>query len=316
MKVVKSFFSIIGALVVTAVLVAVLYCVIRGVNPLALLSGAVGTSARNELVYKNADGKELHINTYPPMRELFGRSPVVIYLHGGGWESGSHVLSGADFEIMNPMRELGITVMSVEYRLTGESTRFPAHIEDVTDAIRYIVSHSEELGIDKDRLCLFGGSAGAHLSLLAALAKDEFRGDRSDDYDIRCVIALSAPMDFVDLSSYPEDDLVLIKEMLRGFLGGSYEQIPDVYRKASPIGYIKKSAPPILMAHGDKDRIVPIAQSDSFYEKGTAAGMNIEYIRVINGNHGLGSDNGQPTSPGVSDIVKTMVAFLLKNLMV
>ena len=221
--------------------------------------------------------------------------------------------------IVNPLSEVGITVVSVGYRLTDEQTKFPAHIEDVTDAIRYVVKQAAELGIDPDRMCTMGASAGAHLSLLAAMAGDQFAADpdlSEIDFDIRCVVAIAGPTDLVDLSVYTPDQRVKINDLLFGFFGARHQEVPDVYAAASPFSYIQAEQPPIFMAHGDMDTLVPIAMPDRFVMLSREAGAKIEYIRVLNGDHSLQPDKGDHTEPEMADVLREMILFVLRTLII
>lgn len=311
-----------------------IYCTIRGFSPLPLLvsvkaSEQVSQTDPNSLpqstlnpisvVYGMVDGKNLEMDVYPPIRSLFRKSPVIIYLHGGSWKGGTHHLSGDEqAEIFNPLREYGMTVVSVGYRLTDEQTKFPAHIEDVTQAIRHLVKHAADYDIDTNRMCTFGASAGAHLALLAAMAEDQFvrHTEFSNvDYRIRCVVSISTPLDFVDLSGYNERDRIKIEALLAGFLGFTYDENASIYAAASPVSYLRDDAPPVLLVHGEKDELIPIVQADTYYEKGKQAGMDITYIRVLNGDHGLQAADDGRTDPDIDDVLRAMLQFLVIHLL-
>ena len=326
--------AILGVTLLIMIGLPMIYCIIRGFSPLPLLVSAktivrVSQTDPNMLpqntqnpipvVYGTVDGKNLEMDIYPPTRSLFRKSPVIIYLHGGSWKGGTHHLSGDEqTDIFNPLREYGMTVVSVGYRLTDKQTKFPAHIEDVTQAIRYLVKHAAEYDLDTNRLCTFGASAGAHLALLAAMAEDQFsrQTDLSDiDYHIRCVVSISTPLDFVDLSGYNDRDRMKIEALLAGFLGFTYEENTSIYAAASPISYLKDDAPPVLLVHGEKDELIPIVQADTYYEKAKQAGMDITYIRVLNGDHGLQAAGNERTDPGIDDILRAMLQFLVIHLL-
>lgn len=319
MKFLKFFAKAAGFLIAAILLTGISYCLFRGFNPFSLFSEPAADNTPAVLQYKEADGEPLVIHFYEPTRRLFRKAPLVVYIHGGAWEQGTHELGEDELDIVNPLREYGVAVASIQYRLTDENNKFPVPINDVTDAIRYLTANAKDLGIDKARICELGGSAGAHLSLLAAFAQDKFHDDlglADITYDIRCIVSLSTPCDFVDLSCYKGEDLVRTNELLTNFLGFTYAQNPEIYVEASPVTYISKNSTPIFMAHGEKDTVVPIIQADNYYAKATAAGMNIEYIRVLNGKHGLGSSDGGSTTPPEDELLKRLIYFVLKNLLV
>ncbi|MHB1452776.1 MAG: alpha/beta hydrolase fold domain-containing protein [Saccharofermentanales bacterium] len=319
MKLLKIFAKAVGFLIAAILLTGISYCVFRGFNPFALADDPAANSTPTVIQYKEADGKPLVIHFYEPTRRLFRKAPLVVYIHGGAWEQGTHELGEDELDIVNPLRDYGVAVASIEYRMTDEDNKFPDHINDVTDAIRYLTANAKDLGIDKGRIAELGGSAGAHLSLLAAFAQDKFHDDAGladIRYEIRCIVSLSTPCDFVDLSCYEGEDLVRIQELLTNFLGYTYEQNPTIYTEASPVTYIRKDSTPIFMAHGEKDAVVPVIQADNYVAKATAAGMDIEYVRVLNGKHGLGSADGGPTVPPKDELLKKLIYFVLKHLLV
>ncbi len=320
MKWVRKIFLSLAVLLGSAIAAAGLYLVLRGVDPAAAFRAPATSAAPRSLIYKEASGRPLEILFYPPARDIFRRAPLVIYVHGGSWKQGTHVLNEEDMEdVVRPLLECGMAVASVEYRLTDEAVRFPAHIDDVTDAVRYLTLHAGSLGVDKARFCMLGGSAGAHLSLLAAFASADY-GSAADlagvSYRIRCVVALSTPCDFVDLSCYRGDDLAEVQALLKDFLGCPYEEDPLLYASASPVNHLAKDGSiPVFMAHGVRDTVVPVIQADHYVEKAQAAGMKIEYIRVINGKHGLGSADGNPTVPTQPELLRSLILFLFRHLL-
>lgn len=319
MKLLRYAAVVAGFLFAVLLLAALSYCLIRGFRPFALFTEPVQRDVPAVIEYKTSDGEPLVIHFYEPMRRLYRKAPLVIYIHGGAWEGGTHELSEDELDIVNPMRKYGVAVASIQYRLTDEENKFPDHIDDVTDAIRYLTVHAGDLGIDKARFCELGGSAGAHLSLLAAFAQDRFQDDpglADIRYDIRCIVSLSTPCDFVDLSCYEGEDLVRIQELLTGFLGSTYDQNPSIYAEASPVTYIAASKIPVFMAHGEKDAVVPVIQADRYVARAMEAGMDIEYIRVRNGKHGLGSADGNPTVPAKDELLQRLVRFVLINLLI
>jgi len=318
MKILKFAAIIVSIILVVSLLGSVTYFLVRGFDPFSLLSEPVADDTHTVLHYKEAEGKPLEIHFYEPTRKVFRKSPLLIYIHGGSWKKGSHSLDEDELDIVNPLRDYGMAVASVQYRLTDENNKFPDHINDVTDAIRYLSLHSEEYGIDRKYFCELGGSAGAHLALLAAFAQDEFHDSPTladVRYDIKCTVSLSTPCDLVDLSCYEGNALREVEELLEGFLGYTFEQNPGIYSDASPVTYINSNKIPVFMAHGEKDNVVPIIQADNYYAKAVQAGMKIEYIRVLNGKHGLGSNDGGPIYPSKDELLKKLVMFILRNLM-
>lgn len=293
---------------------------IRGINPFSLLKEPSLDNTPLTYIYKEIDQRHLEIDFYEPTRNIFRKSPLLIYVHGGSWKSGTHKLGVEELDgIFNPIRDMGVAVASVQYRLTDDVTKFPDHIKDVTDAIRYMVKNKDMLGIDGDRISLIGASAGAHLNLLAALSGDSFQQDPSlkdVSYEIRSIVSLATPLDLVDLSDYSEDELVKIEESLKDFLGYTYEHNPQIYYMASPIHNVSKDMPPVLLVHGEFDELVPIEQADRFYDTLVKHSVTVEYIKVKNAGHSLSSVDSNPTDPKTNQIVRRMAIFLIKHLLI
>ncbi len=310
-----------GVLITIASVLIIMIAVflLRGFTPFAFWSEKIVDDTPETYIYKEIDGIQLEVDYYAPNRNFFKKAPLLIYVHGGSWKGGTHKLKKSELDgIFNPIRDMGISLVSVQYRLTDESTKFPDHINDLTDAIRYMVTNSDEFNIDKKRVALIGASAGAHLNLLAALAQDEFHEEPSlmdISYKIRGVISIAAPLDLVDLSCYTDDELVEINKLLNSFIGETYIENPEKHHLASPASHISENMPPILMIHGEFDRLVPVIQADNFYDTVSGKGAKIEYIRVENAEHSLSSIDENPTVPDMSQIVKRMAIFLLRYLL-
>ena len=269
-----------------------------------------------DVVYKNVDGRALHMDIYQPGRRLFTQSPAVFYYHGGSWNSGDKELD--DDDVVKAVLDYGLTIVSVEYRLTDDSTVYPAFLDDCADAIRFVAAHAAEYGVDKNRFCAFGASAGGQISLMMALAGTDYGSDEElagTDFHIKCGVALCAPTDFLNLDVYEEEeDRKEAAELLQALFGGTVEELPGAYRDASPINHIHKKAPPLFMAHGTKDDIVPIAQAASFVEAAEKAGMAVEYHPVENANHKFKAAGGLAVEPSVDEVLKDMTEFLIWKL--
>ncbi|MES2438765.1 MAG: alpha/beta hydrolase [Verrucomicrobiota bacterium] len=165
-------------------------------------------------------------------------APAVLLVHGGGW-------TGKDGRWqMNPIaRKLakrGYAVLNVTYRLAPR-WRYPAPVEDLQEAVKWMRAHAAEQGIDPDRIATFGYSAGGYLAALTGLIEGP------EDSRIRAIVAGGAPS---DLTFYPGGDLV------PQFLGGTQQQIPERFREASPVNYVTRNSPPMFLYHGTADRLV------------------------------------------------------------
>ena len=118
------------------------------------------------LTYASRDGVELRLDLYLPAQPIRRPIPVIVFLHGGGWSGGTRT-TGPDFS--RYFARDGFAMASIEYRLTPSIT-FPANVEDVRTAVRWLKAMLATHGLDADRICLWGTSAGGHLAAVAGLA--------------------------------------------------------------------------------------------------------------------------------------------------
>ncbi len=164
--------------------------------------------------------------------------PAVLLIHGGSWKASD------DRWTMTPIAKAlvrrGYVVVNAGYRGTP-GDRHPAPLEDLHEAIRWMRANSQRYGIDPEKIATYGFSAGAHLAAQLALAD----GNPSR---VRAIVTAAAPFDLYRDPGGDEEAL---------FLGGSRDQIPKVFREASPIHHVTRSSPPIFIYQGSKDTVVP-----------------------------------------------------------
>ncbi len=228
-----------------------------------------------------------------------GSLPVVVCIHGGGWSKGDK-----DQMAWMAIRyaQLGYIGVTVAYRLNHEAP-LPACILDVKTAIRYLKSISKDVHIDPDRIAVLGYSAGAHLALMIGLSPD---ADvfKSKDYlaknsSVQCVVAISAPTDF---------DTMLERAGHLNFLPDDQSSDPEFITPLSPINWIHEDQIPILLVHGDQDRIVPPYHYEKFSQKCREFSIsNLERYIQPGGNHTFFFRARKTVQPVINN-------FLAKNL--
>src|SRR5215469_11920301 len=129
-----------------------------------------GVRAYHGIEFQNLVGfRPVEMDVYLPPGTA-KRKPLVVWVHGGGWSRGDARVSGAFADWPGVLANLagrGFVVASVDYRLSAEA-RFPAQVQDVKAAIRFLRMHAREYGIDSERVYIWGGSAGGQLAALAA----------------------------------------------------------------------------------------------------------------------------------------------------
>lgn len=295
----------------TAIAAAAVYYIILNQN------GRLGDSYL-DIPYKTAEGGEpVKLDIYMPERQLTPRIPMLVFFHGGGWDSGSKQLKDGDWEVFHVFRELGFAVVSVEYRLTNAERKFPIPFADAADALRWLRAHGPEYGLNPHKLNVVGTSAGGQMALLEGLAGDRFKDDAtlaSVPLQINAIVSICGPTDLTDLSGYYSSaDREEAAALLLGLFGAPYEELPEAYKLASPINHIHADAPPILLLHGQEDNIVPIQQADKFYAAAADAGARIEYVSVANADHKFRAPEGEEISPAMSVLLRKLTWFLLKH---
>ncbi len=243
----------------------------------------------NDVEYGKAGNISLKLDWAKPTNSAGKKLPCIMFVHGGGWEGGnksqgrgvltSYVMSGE------------YVVVSVGYRLTKVAP-WPAQIHDCKAAVRWVRANAEELGVDSDRIGVWGMSAGGHLVAMLGTSGDveELEGDvGSPDQSSRvtCVVDYFGPTDFVGYEGY-----VAASENKNGaiykLLGGSVEEKPDIAKQASPITFVTKDDPPFLFLHGTKDSLVPLLQSETLDNKLKEAGVSSTLVVIQGAGHGFG----------------------------
>lgn len=256
-----------------------LICLLVGPAWLVSVSAA---EIKRDVEYGRAGGERLLLDASIP--DGTGPFPVAILVHGGGWSGGDKAGSnkpgdGADISPwFAPLTAAHVTWFSINYRLAPQN-RWPACLEDVQTAIRWVKAHAAEFKGDPRRIALFGHSAGGHLVCLAA----ELAGA---DTRVQAVVGYAPVTDF-------EQDLEArggLSPSLQGLHNRPKEVTPDalaLLRETSPINHVHAGLPPFLLVHGDADKTVPIEQSHHFQNKLRASGVSCDLLILPGAPHGL-----------------------------
>jgi acetyl esterase/lipase len=200
--------------------------------------------------YAERPGGPMELDLYHPAAG--GRAPCVVVVHGGGWNGGDRKQLSA---LNHHLAARGYAVAAVSYRLAPAAT-WPAPRDDVLAALEWLRTRAGELGIDPARLVLLGRSAGGQIALAAAYGPPAAPG-------VRGVISLYGPADLNFAYAHGrEDDVLRSRALLRAYLGGSPEDLPEAYEAASPIRQVRADVPPTLLVHGKLDTLVWHRQSE------------------------------------------------------
>jgi len=240
------------------------------------------------------------MDLYLPPKEK-GKSPVVINIHGGGWNHGVKE-SQTGF---NTFFKMGYAVANVEYRLTGQATA-PAAIEDARCALTYLIRHAKELNIDINKIVVMGGSSGGHLALMAGLLGNDHR------FDSNCkgvenikVAAIIDKYGITDVWDWGYGTHITSKSATNWL--GDRAKDKEFALSVSPITYVNKNSPPTFIVHGDADPTVPYQQSVDLYKKFTEAGVKTKFMTVEGGLHGkFTKEKNSEVNKAIADFLKEL----------
>jgi acetyl esterase/lipase len=257
----------------------------------------------DDLVYASPGGAPLLADLYLPAGG--GLSPVIVWIHGGGWRFGDRRQAP---DLSRRFASRGFAMASIDYRLTTDAI-FPAPIEDVKSAIRWLRASAARFGLDADRIGLWGSSAGGHLAALAAMSgPGVFEGPSSEHADwtsdVQAVVDAYGPIDFLQMDAHrdpedrPSDDPASI-ELPRGtrsahadsfeslLVGAPIETCVDRVRLANPVTYAHPGVPPFLILHGLSDTAVPAHQSEILFAALAARGVDVTLCLEEGLGHGF-----------------------------
>ncbi len=243
------------------------------------------------ITYVERGDKALKLDLYQP-QGMTKPLPVVVCIHGGGWQSGNKE-SFAGFA--RYYAQNGFVAVSVQYRLAPAAC-YPAQIEDVQCAIRWLRANAEKYQIDKDKLGVVGASAGGHLALLAGLLEDaaDLPADTpfaDQSSKAQAIVNYFGPADFSKQDWPP-----VVEQMLVNLMGGDRSKMAKEYAAASPVDYIDGKDPPVITFHGTVDELVPYNQATDLHAALKAAGVE-NHLETI-------EHQGHSFSPG--EMVRTL----------
>jgi len=229
--------------------------------------------AFRNLTYNKLGDRELQLDIYRA-KSTPTPAPLLIFIHGGAWKSGQR----NDYLVyLLAFAAKGYVTATVSYRLSKEAV-YPAAVQDVTCALRWLKQHSETYGIDRHRIALIGGSAGGHLAMMVGYAHDSgaFSGDcTADSVDdrVQAVVNIYGPCDLT--TPFAISSSVVVK-----FLGSNYSDAPATYQQASPLSWLSADDPPTCIFHGTIDEVVPVSQSDTLK-------THLDRLAIANAYHRL-----------------------------
>ena len=236
------------------------------------------------VVYERANGWEGKLDVYSVRGQT--PSPVVIFIHGGGW-----VLGTKEASLLSalPFIGMGYSVVNVEYRLANVSLA-PAAVEDCRCALRWVLAHAKDYNIDPARVVVAGSSAGGHLALTTGMLKTSDGFDRNcqdrTEPKVAAIVDFFGITDVADLldgpnkKPFPESWPYTVQ-----WLGNQPSRV-EIARAASPLTYVRAGMPPTISVHGDADPLVPYTHSVRLQDALAKAGIAHELVTIPGGGHG------------------------------
>lgn len=275
---------------------------------------------RVEPQYKNVNyaGDELEAHQMDIYLPQTGQEKykVIVAIYGSAWFA-NNAKGMTFFSMGKPLVDAGFAVVCINHRSSGDA-RFPAQINDVKAAIRYLRAHAEEYQLDTSFIGITGFSSGGHLSALAGVSNGvKNRTVGTTTLDIEGVVGgnldqsshVDAVVDWfgpVDMARMENCETVKDeKSPEAALIGGTPADLPDMISLISPITYVTEESPRFLVIHGDADNVVPHCQSVYFSEVLEKAGCLEEFVTVSGGQHGPVTFN--------ENTFKKMVDFFLKE---
>jgi len=239
-----------------------------------------------DVVYGHKDGMALTMDVLKPKTNA--NHAAVIFMVSGGWVS-TYVppQQAAERAPFKDLLEKGFTVIALRH---GGSPKYviPEIVADVRRGVRFIRYNAKQWGVDPDRLGVFGGSAGGHLSLMIGNASDNGDPTAKEEFmkesdRVAAVVALYPPVDLRPITrgvGAPND----------GSVGARFPALNFEKEKAgdySPILFVSPDDPPTLLIHGDKDTLVPIINSQSIYEAFQKNKVKTNFVTIEGAGHGF-----------------------------
>ncbi|MEI7903753.1 MAG: alpha/beta hydrolase [bacterium] len=267
-----------------------------------------GVKAFKDLEYGNVGDQKLLLDLYVPEKQE-GKVPVIVWVHGGGWLGGSKKDCLA---LKDGFVQKGFAVASVDYRLT-KAAIFPAQIEDCKSAIRWLRANADTYNLDAAHFGAWGSSAGGHLVALLGTTGDSKTFDQGENLRfssaVQAVCDYYGPTDFASFVTAPGFETHATSGSAESkLIGGRVLDNPEKAKRASATTYVSKGNAPFLIIHGDKDPVVPVAQSKMFDEMLTKAGVETEFHTISGAKHG-GPEFSSPA------IIAKVEAFFKKHLL-
>ena len=249
-----------------------------------------------DIRYGDGPGRSNLLDLYLPDHTTDHARPLIVYIHGGGWSAGDKLTCPCIWMVSH-----GFAVASLNYRLSGLAP-YPAQIQDCKGAIRFLRAHAGEYHFDPNKVGAWGASAGGHLVALLGTSggSSELEGTVGGNLDqssrVQAVCDWFGPTDLAQFADEAQAAGIIKSTpgptLIMKFFGGGLQEKKDLVQLANPISFIAKKTqselPSFLIMHGEKDRLVPVAQSRLLYDALKTAGASASLQILPGAGHGNG----------------------------
>src|SRR5581483_1492294 len=250
-----------------------------------------------DIPFAARSGRTLLLDVYAPRTPVQAPLPAILRFGVAAWRTQTkafrfdldHILAAPTPNLYAPILvPLGYVVISAECRVASEA-RFPAQLHDCQRALDWVRANASRFSIDVNRIGVMGASASGHLASLLALtdrtgALRENSSEAGSFPPLRAAYSFAGLYDFEYYVSHPGDRTLM--PQIEDFLGGTFHDMPEPYRQASPIQHLQSGGPAFLLMHGKQDRRVPFDQSPHFVRALKKAGVAVNFQAIDHYVHG------------------------------
>jgi acetyl esterase/lipase len=273
---------------------AVGFCKAQETTEFKKVTYPTGYTEQLNVVYAKVGDWEGKMDLYLAPQEK-GPSPIVINIHGGGFNKGSKE-SQTGF---NTFFKNGYSVANIAYRLVQVAPA-PAAVQDVRCALIYLIKNAKSLNIDPNRIVIMGGSAGGHLALMGGLLGNDTKFDNNcpgvKDVKVAAII-----------DKYGITHVGNWKSRSATWWLGERSNDQAFIQSVSPLYQVKKNSPPVFIVHGDADPVVPYQQSVDLKNKLDEMGVKNKFMTVPGGEHGkFPAEKNSEVNKAIIDFLKEL----------